>query len=383
MKPPSTHYYDFIIIGGGIAGASIGYELSKLKKVLLLEREDAFGYHTTGRSAATYVELLHNQTIVALSRASKDFLINPPDGFTQTSILKTCACLVTAKACEQAELNAAFQSAVKLGTEVKQLNLDEIIAQVPVTRKNPDFVHSGILEPQAQRIDVDSLLQGYLRGIKKQGSTARSRAKITYIARPKDLWQLKIQADDTTWETPVIINAAGAWADSVAMTAGVKPIGLIPKRRTMITFDGPKHLDFNNWPMLADLGNHFYFIPEVGQLMGSPADENPSPPCDAQPAELDIATAIFHIEQYTHLKIKKINHKWAGLRTFAPDQLPVIGFDPSAEGFFWLAGQGGFGIQTAPALAQLGTAIACQQNPQEKARSMSVNLAAILPDRFR
>lgn len=383
MKQPSTHYFDFIIIGGGIAGTSIGYELSKSKQVLLVEQEDAFGYHTTGRSAATYIELLHNQTIVALSRASKSFLNTPPPGFTQSPLLQPCACIVTAKASEKKALDEAFQLAIGLGTDVIQISADSVIAQIPIMRKTSMKLAAGLIEPQAQRIDVDALLQGYIKGIRAHGGQLRSRVNIDHISRSGGIWKLRLATQHETLETPVIINAAGAWVDQVAIMAGVKPIGFTPKRRTMITFDAPPSHDISGWPMIADLSGSFYFIPESGQLMGSPADETPSPPCDAQADELDIATAIYNIEQHTYLQIKKINHKWAGLRTFAPDHLPVLGFEPTTEGFFWVAGQGGFGIQTAPAMARLGAALALNQQPVELGDTMHVDLRQVLPDRFR
>lgn len=383
MRQPDNNYFDFIIIGGGIAGASIGYHLSQSKQVMLLEQEDAFGFHTTGRSAATYIELLQNQTIVALSRASKAFLSNPPADFAQSAILQACACIVTAKASEQKQLEAVYTLASSMGTQVSTLTLDEIEKLIPIIGKSGNAGRIGVIETQAMRIDVDCLLQGYLRGIKRHGSQTRVRVTIEGISRSDGLWQLETKDSEQVLQTPVIINAAGAWADQVAKLAGVAPIGLTPKRRTMITFDAPTDTDISSWPMLAELDGSFYLLPEAGQLMGSPADETPSPACDAQADELDIATAIYNIEQHTNLRIKKVNHKWAGLRTFARDRLPVIGFDPTAEGFFWLAGQGGFGIQTAPALAQLGAAIALDSNPQQLAQQMNIDLAMILPDRFR
>lgn len=369
------------MIGGGIAGASIGYELSDASKILLLEQEDAFGYHTTGRSAATYVELLHSQTIFALSRVSRDFLDNPPSGFTETPLLSSSGCILIGGESQRQQLKDAYNQATALGTEVEMLSASEVTKLVPIMRNGPDTLYAAIYEPQAKRIDVDRLLQGYLKGIKTQGSETLLRSEVEKIERSHNLWSIRTARG--SFQSPVVVNAAGAWADRIAELAGIKTIGFTPKKRTMVTFDGPENLDISGWPMLGDVGSSFYFVPEAGQLMGSPADETPAPACDIQPDELDIATAVYNIEQHTNLQIKRINHSWAGLRTFAPDRLPVIGFDPGAEGFFWFAGQGGFGIQAAPAMAQLGKALALDLDPERRAVEMEIDPALLLPDRFR
>ncbi len=381
MSKPTAGEYDFIIIGGGIAGASIAFELSLFKNILLIEREDAFAYHTTGRSAATYIELLHNQTIVALSRASKGFLSSPPSGFTDIPLLKRCGCIITANITEQQSLESAFEQAIGYGTEAEMISAQEISKRIPFIRTEPQVIFAGIYEPQAQHIDVDGLFQGYIKGIRVRGSHTHTRTSILEIKRSDGYWH--VQTSQHSLRSPVIINAAGAWADSVAEAAGVTPIGYEPKKRTMISFDAPANVDISTWPMMGNISGSFYFIPEAGQLLGSPADETPSPPCDAQPDELGVATAVYNIEQHTHLQISKINSKWAGLRTFAPDRLPVVGFDAGTEGFFWFAGQGGFGIQTAPALAKLGAALALKREETEVAKAVGIDLPIVLPDRFR
>lgn len=381
MQQNSIRTRDFIVIGGGIAGASIAWELSASKRGVLLEREDAFGYHTTGRSVSTSVELLRDKTIFCLTRQSRDFLSNPPNGFAEVPLLRPSGCYITGTASEQAQLEEAWRDAVALGVEATLVSGADIARHVPVIRNHEDAVYAGIYEPNAQRIDVDGLLQGYLKALRARGSESHSGMEIEAITNTNNMWH--VVTGQGTIQAPVLINAAGAWADHIAEMAGVNPVALQPKRRTIITFDAPAHLDVSSWPMIGDIGDNFYFLPEAGQLMGSAADATPSPPCDAQPEELDIARAAHNIQQYTQLEIDKINHKWSGLRTFAPDNLPVVGFDPDVAGFFWFAGQGGFGIQVAPALARVGATLVLGEKVQATADELQLDLNTILPNRLR
>lgn len=381
MMQNTNETHDFIVIGGGIAGTSIAWELSASQHGVVLEREEAFGYHTTGRSAATSVELLQNQTTHTLTRASREFMKNPPEGFTESPLLKPSGCFITANAAEQTWLETAYEEARAQGVEATLVSGNEIARQIPIIKESPDAIHTGIYEPDAQRIDVDALLQGYIKGAKARGCELHRGIVIDAIKQHHDMWHVK--AGDKTFIAPIVINAAGAWADEIAKMADLAPMGLEPKRRTIVTFSAPDQYDISNWPMIGDIGGTFYFLPEAGQLMGSSADKTPSPPCDSQPEELDIATAVYNIEQHTHLKIDKIHHKWAGLRTFAPDELPIVGYDPKAHGFFWFAGQGGFGIQVAPALASIGAALALDAEFESLAKTMNLDLDKILPDRLR
>lgn len=381
MIQNTNRTHDFIVIGGGIAGTSITWELSASEHGVVLEREEAFGYHTTGRSAATSVELLQNQTTHTLTRASRDFMKNPPEGFTESPLLKPSGCIITANAAEQTGLETAYEEARALGVEAMLVSSSEVARHIPVIKESPDAIHAGIYEPGAQRIDVDALLQGYIKGAKSRGCEFYRGIEIDAIRRQHDMWHIK--AGDKTFTAPIVINAAGAWADEIANMAGLAPMGLQPKRRTIVTFSAPDQYDVSKWPMIGDIGGTFYFLPEAGHLMGSSADKTPSPPCDSQPEELDIATAVYNIEQHTHLKIDKIHHKWAGLRTFAPDELPIVGYDSKAEGFFWFAGQGGFGIQVAPALARIGAALALDSGFQSMAATLNLDLNKILPGRLR
>ncbi len=376
----STIEYDYVVIGGGIAGASIGYELSESARVLLLEREASYGFHTTGSSAATYIELLHNQTIFSLTRGSLSFLHNPPAAFTEAPLVTDCGCIITGNASEQASLQSAFEQAMSFGIETRLLVAEEIKQLVPIVKTGPDTIEGGLFEPQAKRIDVERLLQGYLKGLRSRGGMTTLNCQLESIQRIAGVWHMQI--GDKEIRTQTIVNAAGAWVDEIAELAGIQAIGFEPLKRTMITFDGPENEDTSTWPLLGNIGRGFYFVPEIDQFIGSPADETLSLPGDALPDDLDVATAAYNIEQHTNLQVKKINHRWAGLRTFAPDRLPVIGFSTDASGFFWFAGQGGFGIQAAPAMAKLGAALAQQNEGENVAAALGIDLANVLPGRF-
>jgi D-arginine dehydrogenase len=232
-----------------------------------------------------------------------------------------------------------------------RLDPAQVLAMVPAL--NPDYAAAGIFDPQARDMDVDALFQGYLRGYRERRGELVVNAPVRSLERRAGVW--RIGAGERVLEAPIVVNAAGAWADRVAALAGLEPIGLVPKRRTALIVAGPTGADVNSWPVVDDIDEQFYFRPEAGKLLCSPADETPSEPCDAQPEELDIAIAIDRIERALPLDVRRVEHKWAGLRTFAPDKTPVLGPDPRAPGFFWLAGQGGYGIQTAPAMALLAS----------------------------
>lgn len=324
---------------------------------------------------------MHDGLIFHLSQASKPFLDSPPKDFTEFPILKPCGCIITASQQHREALQSAFQLAHKAGVEARIITNNEIKDLVPIIRGDPDAVESGIYDPDAARIDVDALLQGYIKGARERGCKLLLRAMVEKIdcSEPGGV----IHIGDESYRAPILINASGAWADEIASLAGVQPLGIEPRRRTMITFDAPTGMDITDWPMVGDISSSFYFLPESGQLMGSCADESLAPPCDAQPEEIDIATAVYNIEQHTTIAIKKINHSWAGLRSFTPDRNPAVGFDPTAPNFFWFAGLGGFGIQTAPALAKLGAAIALEQNAEQLAGEMEIALNTIQPSRFR
>jgi D-arginine dehydrogenase len=338
---------DFLVVGAGMAGASAAYELSALGDTIVLEQEERPGVHATGRSAALFSETYGNATVRALTRAGRTFLSDPPDGFTESPLLSPRGAMFIASEVELARLEAQAATERATGAFV-DLSGEEIRARVPILRAGAAV--AGLYEAGAMDIDVDALHQGYLRGFRSRGGRLVTNAGVVGLRREDGVWIAKTPAGE--FAAPVLINAAGAWADQVAGLAGLGPIGLAPKRRTAALIAGPDS-DFSAWPLVIEVAERFYFKPDAGRLLISPADETDTEPCDAQPEDLDVAVAADRIEQATTLVIRRISHRWAGLRTFAPDRTPVCGFDARTEGFFWLAGQGGYGIQTAPALARL------------------------------
>jgi D-arginine dehydrogenase len=340
---------DFAIIGAGIAGASLAFELAAHCTVLLLEAEDFPGYHTTGRSAALFSETYGNAAIRALTAASRSFFEAPPAGFADHPLLGPRGCLFIARADQQASLDAQLRATPK----IRPITAEEACRRVPVLR--PESVAAAGWEETETDIDVHALHQGFLRGAKAQGARLVTNARIDAIERRAGAWHLTAGA--AGFEARVLVIAAGAWADLVGAMAGAAPIGLVPRRRTAILIDPPAGIDISRWPMVLDADEEFYFKPEAGKLFLSPADETPSPPCDAQPEELDIALCIDRVQRAADLPVRRVGRSWAGLRSFVADRSPVVGYDPRVPDLFWLAGQGGYGIQTAPAMAQLGASL--------------------------
>ena len=344
----------FIVIGAGIAGASAGYWLTAAGPVVLLEREDQPGYHATGRSAALFSETYGNRPVRALTVASRPFYEAPPAGFAASPLLTPRGVLFVGRVDQGAALGRLHAEGSALVGNLRRLDAAEIRRMIPVLREG--YAAGGVLEPDARDIDVHALHQGFLRGLRARGGSIVTGADVRALRRAGGSWEVRTSAGD--FRAPVIVNAAGAWADTVGELAGAAPIGLVPKRRTAITFDSPSSVAVGTWPMLVDADEQFYFKPDAGRVLASPADETPMPPCDAQPDDYDIAVLIDRLERATTLTIRRIAAKWAGLRSFVADKSLVIGFDPVLPGFFWLAGQGGYGVQTAPAAGRAAAALA-------------------------
>ncbi|MEM7020051.1 MAG: FAD-binding oxidoreductase, partial [Pseudomonadota bacterium] len=336
---------DFIIIGGGIAGVSLGAWLVENHSVILLEAEEMPGYHSTGRSAAVFASAYGNGVIQTLTAPGEDFYLHPPTGFTDVELLIQRGSIFIAR---ENQLQALDSMAEEIGRG-DFLSVDDIIQQVPIV--NRDYAARGMLLENDGALDVDAILQGFLKQFKAQGGQLETRARVDSLERTGNQWLVKSQGAE--YSAAVVVNAAGAWADEIATLAGLGPLGMQPLRRTAILLDAPTEFELSHCPQVIDIDEQFYFKPDAGVILASPADETPSPPCDVQPDELDVAMLVDKLEQVTVLDIQRVNHQWAGLRTFAPDRTPVAGFDPRTEGFFWLAGQGGYGIQTAPGLSQL------------------------------
>ncbi|MBS0506083.1 MAG: FAD-binding oxidoreductase [Proteobacteria bacterium] len=372
--------YDFIIVGAGIAGASIGWELAAQRRVLLLERESQPGYHTTGRSAALYSATYGTPHIRALTRASRAFYDAPPPEFGTSPILTPRGVVYLAGPDQLDLLDAAYAEALALDPHVRRLAREQMLALVPCLR--PEAVAAGMSEPGAADIDVHALHQGYLRGLRQRGGAIRCNAEVTGLQRLDDGWRVTLAGGETI-TAGAVVNAAGAWADVVAALAGVPAIGLEPRRRTAFTFPVPAGMDASGWPAVIGIDESYYFKPDAGQLLGSPANADPVAPHDVVPEELDVALGLHRIEAVTSFQIRRPSHAWAGLRSFVADGDLVIGWDNHVRGFFWLAAQGGYGIQSAAGAALLARQLALNEPLSASLVEEGVTRAALSPARLR
>ncbi|MEO6224517.1 MAG: FAD-dependent oxidoreductase [Sphingomicrobium sp.] len=343
---------DILVIGGGIAGLSAAAALAPCAAVTVLEAEAQIGFHSSGRSATMLHYALGDRLVRALTLASRPFFDDPPEAFRETPIGRRMPVLVFARDDERAALDA-LHAELSVFADLDLLDARAVHELCPLL--NAQARH-GIADRNGIRLDPHALLQSNLRQLRRSGGNLATGARIAAIERRSGAWHVTSAAGEQ-WAAPILVNAAGAWADELAKLAGVAPIGLAPKRRTIITFDAPDGMTLDGLPFAKTVGDELYFAPESGRLFASPMDEEPSDPCDAQPDELQIALAAQRMEQRTIVTIPRIHSKWAGLRTFTPDRHPAVGFADGADGFFWLAGQGGFGLQTSPAMASIAAAL--------------------------
>lgn len=349
---PETQRFDIAVVGAGIAGASAAAELAGAHRVVLLEREFQPGYHTTGRSAALFSQTYGPPAIRALTRASARFFENPPEDFAAAPLLSPRGMLMIARSDQREHLEAAHRELSADGA-VSILDEAEITRLAPLVRRG--YAAAALYENTARDIDVHALHHGFLKRFRAAGGIIKTDCEVRTLEREGARW--RIETPGRTFVADVVVNAAGAWADEIAKLAGVPTIGLVPKRRTALIVAAPAGIEIGAWPMVVDVQEQFYMKPDAGRLLVSPADETPSPPCDAQPEELDIAICVDRIQTAFEIEIKHIGNKWAGLRSFVADKVPVAGYDPAVPDFFWLAGQGGYGIQSAPALARTAAAL--------------------------
>jgi len=368
---------DVIVIGAGIAGASTAAALAQTHKVAVLEREGFPGMHSTGRSAALFSEIYGSGPIRALSRASREFLYSPPEGFVEAPIVRPRGVLHIASVAQMAKLDA-FSALPDVAPAIRRLSAAEARAKCPILRE--DYVAGAALEVGGADVDVDVLHQGWLRQLKDRGGELIVNAEVVRLTRQATGW--RVETPDMQIEAKVVINAAGAWADVVARLAGVRPIALQPNRRTALIVAAPDGSNSDEWPMVIDVDEQFYFRPDAGALLLSPGDETPTDPCDAQPEEWDIAVAIDRVQTAATLEVRRVRRSWAGLRSFAPDRNPVVGYAPDAPGFFWVAGQGGYGIQTAPAMGRLASALVRGEPTPDDLSRFGVDAHDLRPDRF-
>ncbi len=368
---------DVIIIGAGAVGAALAYRLAPHRRVIMVEREDQPGYHSTGRSAAHYTDVIGGTVVQALSEETRRFIDTPPEGFTDYPLLRERpVLLLVGHDTEDAHFSEESLSNL-MGTILFRLDLDGCLEKCPVLKA--DKVAYGLYEPTAGDIDVGAIHGGYLKAARKAGAELVCDADVLALGRRDGVWQVKTKAG--TFAAPVVANCAGAWGDALAQMAGVGPVGLVPCRRTAFTFRGPDGLDCTDWPLVADDGESFYFKPEAGLMMGSLADETPSDPCDAQPEELDLAQAAENIMAWTTLEIRRFEKRWAGLRSFVADRLPVTGWDARADGFFWNVGQGGAGIQTSAALSDYAAAILLDRDVPDALAQAGLTRETLSPSR--
>ncbi len=340
-----TQRFEAIVIGAGMAGATAAAHLSATRRVALLEAEESAGYHATGRSAALWILNYGPLDARALSGASRAFFEAPPAGFTDTPLTRTRAVVYLAPPAQKPHLDAMVAS----GEGLVPIPVAEIAAQVPVLR--PGYAVAAAIERDAFDIEVAALHQGFLRQLRGRGGILALRHRAGRIWQADGLWHAETSGG-AVFSAPVVVDAAGAWGDAVARIAGVRPLGLQPKRRTALIVDPGAH-DCVDWPLLGDADHSWYVRPEARRkLMVSPADETDSEPCDAQPEEIDVALAVERMQQALDIPVRRVEHRWAGLRSFTPDRSLAIG-ESEARGFFWMVGQGGYGIQTAPAAGRL------------------------------
>lgn len=368
-------WYDIAIIGAGIAGASIASELAgPTARVVLLEAESFPGHHATGRSAAIFSEAYGNAVVGNFTTASRTFFEKPPEGFVSSPLLSPRGGLVLARSDQIERLGRE-----RKGATARLVGHDETRALVPALRDG--YAEGAIYDPDMQDIDVDGLHQGFLRLAKARGAAIATEAEVTGLRRSAAEWRLETSIGPMA--ASIVVNAAGAWASRIGGLAGASDPGLRCLRRTAVLVDPPAGADIKVWPFVVDLDEEFYFKPDAGRLLLCPGDETESEPCDAQPEELDIAIAIDRIQKLADIPVRRVVRAWAGLRTFAPDRSPVVGYDSVAPDFFWLAGQGGFGIQTAPALGRAAASLLRDWKLPPDLSAMGLTEQSLSPARFR
>jgi D-arginine dehydrogenase len=369
--------HDIVVIGGGMAGASVAAHLAEHASVRLLEMEPQPGYHSTGRSAALFSESYGNATVRALTRASRAFFHSPPAWFCSTALLKPRAILIIARTGQEAALED-FRASMIPGDEIERTSIGAALELWPFLR--PEGLVAAAYTRNSADIEVHELQQSYLRLFLARKGVLSTRSEVIGLEREGETWSVRTTQE--TLRARIVVNAAGAWAGEIGRLAGAIDIGLQPLKRTACLIDQPAGYGADKWPMLLDAEEQFYAKPDAGMLLLSPADETLTRPCDAQADELDIAVAVDRLERATTLEVKRVTHRWAGLRSFVEDRSPVVGCDPRVPGFFWHAALGGYGIQTAPALSRVAAALALGRAVDQDVLEQGVVLKALAPERL-
>jgi D-arginine dehydrogenase len=376
--PGGQLMYDYIVVGAGIAGASVAYELAPCGTVCLIEAESRPGFHATGRSAALFAPSYGGPEIRAITRASRAFFDRPPQGFCEYPLLTARGCLYIARAEQSTRLKRMVDTIRGSGGGVAIIDVKEAMTLVPLIRA--EYLAAAASDSNAMDIDVDALHQGFLRGARNAGAKLRTGTKASSIKRRHGVWSIDL--NDEVVSAPILVNAAGAWADELAEACGARRLGLQALRRTALLIDAPAGVNIRHWPAVIDADEEFYFKPEGAQLLLSPADEIPQLPGDAYPAELDVAIGVDRVQAALDIDVRRVSRSWAGLRTFSADRVPVVGFDPQIKGLFWCAGQGGYGIQTAPALARAAAALAKHEKLPADVVAEGLTATDLSPHRF-
>tara|TARA_Y100001970_G_C14256319_1_gene875721 strand:+ start:7737 stop:8873 length:1137 start_codon:yes stop_codon:yes gene_type:complete len=372
----SNKNFDVIIIGSGIAGVSIGSELSNNLKICILEKENYLSYHSTGRSFAFYLESYGNKIIRQLTSASKDFFVNNSNN--ENPILKKRGVLHIGSKDQVSSIDALYSDLIQINDNFKLLDRNETIKLLPCL--NSESIHNSIYDENASDIDVNNLYNVFLNECKKNNSVIEKNVLIQNCLKKGNHWILNTNKGE--YNCNIIVNAAGAWAGEFGIKTGSQNINLIPKKRTIFGFK-PLNVELNkNWPLAVDVEENFYFKIENDIVLASPADENPCKPHDAQPDEYDIAVGAERIKKSTLFQFNSIKNKWAGLRSFVKDKNPVIGFDNQIENFFWFAGQGGYGIQISPTLAKIANNIILKKDNNFYENKLGMNFKSFDVKRF-
>lgn len=367
-----TETLDAIVIGAGIAGATVAAHLAADRRVALIEAEEAAGYHSTGRSAAIWILNYGPPDVRVLTGQSRAFFEHPPEDFADAPILARRPVVFLAPPEQTEHLGRLLAE----GTGLREASIDEMRRMIPALR--PEYAVQAAIEEDAFDMDVAALHQGFLRQLRQRGGKLALRSRTGRIEERQGVWHVDVSGGGQ-FEAPVVVNCSGSWGDMVAEQAGVRPIGLVPKRRTGVVID-PAPFETREWPMVNDVDHTWYIRPEARtKLMVSPADETDMHPHDVQPDELDVAIAIDRMQQAMDIEVRRIEHSWAGLRTFTPDRSLAFGWDPDVKGFFWCVGQGGYGIQTSPAAGRLVADVIAGRDPGVSASI----LPAVDPARFR
>lgn len=373
---------DFLVVGGGVAGLSAAARLAPHGRVTVLEAEEALGYHSSGRSVSFSHFGIGNAVVRGLTAWSRPFFEAPPEGFSETPVARPMATIYSARAAELPALDALAADMAAYTDRVERMGPERLRHLCPILRTGGDDAVAGLYDPTGLKLEAAALLQGYARIVRASGGSVLNGRRAVTIARDGVTWTVTTDRGER-FSAPILVNAAGAWCDAVASLAGVAPIGLQPKRRTIIVVDPPAGMTVAGWPFVHSIAGDFYMLPEAGQLLVSPVDEVDDVPSDAAPEEYDAALAAYQLEQYTTLAVTRIAHRWAGLRSFVADRTPTAGFDPDAPGFFWLVGQGGYGLQTAPAMAAIVEALATRGPWPEGLETLGVTAEQVGPARLR